>query len=145
MSIARSISTRLMRKPLKLRPRISRVCCAARSGLSASLISPALPRPPACTGALTATRPISRAAAAALLAGDLAGNGDELPEQRLVLRPRLRDRRDVLARDHQHVHRRLRVEVSKGDRLLIAVHDVGRDLAGGDAAEDALRQCRPPD
>src|SRR4030095_6583151 len=52
-----------------------RICCAARwapSGSSASLIPPALPRPPACTCAFTTTLPPSRVATARASAGVVA-------------------------------------------------------------------------
>src|SRR5437773_7576949 len=52
-----------------------RICCAARwapSGSSASLIPPALPRPPACTCAFTTTLPPRRAAIARASAGVVA-------------------------------------------------------------------------
>src|SRR2546426_9168284 len=55
--------------------RIPRICRAARSaasGSSASLMPPALPRPPACTCAFTTTRPPSRTATAFASAGVLA-------------------------------------------------------------------------
>src|SRR2546426_8582151 len=47
---------------LSLMPRICRAAGSAASGSSTSLMPPALPRPPACTCALTTTRPPSRAA-----------------------------------------------------------------------------------
>src|SRR4029077_18229549 len=59
-----------------------RICCAARwapSGSSASLIPPALPRPPACTCAFTTTLPPRRAAtaraSACVVATSPAGTG----------------------------------------------------------------------
>src|SRR4030095_1740174 len=54
-----------------------RICCAARwapSGSSASLIPPALPRPPACTCAFTTTLPPRRAATARASAGVVAAS-----------------------------------------------------------------------
>src|SRR3990170_1959551 len=50
-------------------PRISDARASASSGPSATLMPPALPRPPTCTCALTTTRPPSSAAAARASAG----------------------------------------------------------------------------
>src|SRR6267143_2150100 len=54
---------------LSIMPRIWTAACSAAVGLSASLMPPALPRPPACTCALTTTVPPSRCAIARACAG----------------------------------------------------------------------------
>src|SRR3989441_1672291 len=54
---------------LSIMPRIWPAACSAVAGSSASLMPPALPRPPACTCALTTTRPPSRCAIARACAG----------------------------------------------------------------------------
>ena len=46
-------------------------------------------------------------------------------------------RDDMALRDHQHVGGRHRVDVAKRKQLRLVEHDVGRDLAPGDPAEDA--------
>src|SRR5689334_6948333 len=76
MAEASSISTRRTLMPsggvcgvLSIMPRICAAACSARSASSASLMPPALPRPPACTCALTTTRPPSRCAIARAWAG----------------------------------------------------------------------------
>src|SRR5262245_4617931 len=57
---------------LSLIPRICAAAVSASAGVSASLIPPALPRPPACTCAFTTTRPPMRSAAARASAGVVA-------------------------------------------------------------------------
>src|SRR5437879_7200100 len=54
---------------LSIMPRIWPAACSAAGGLSASLMPPALPRPPACTCALTTTVPPSRCAISRACAG----------------------------------------------------------------------------
>src|SRR2546426_865390 len=54
---------------LSIMPRIWAAACSAAVGLSASLMPPALPRPPACTCALTTTLPPSRCAIVRACAG----------------------------------------------------------------------------
>src|SRR5467141_607849 len=54
---------------LSIMPRIWAAACSAAVGLSASLMPPALPRPPACTCALTTTVPPSRCAISRACAG----------------------------------------------------------------------------
>src|SRR5512147_1534713 len=44
----------------------------------------------------------------------------------------------VLRSDDQEVRRRLRVDVHEGDGVVVLVDDLGRDLAGGDLAEEAV-------
>src|SRR2546425_235372 len=54
---------------LSIMPRIWPAACSAAAGSSASLMPPALPRPPACTCALTTTLPPSRCAISRAWAG----------------------------------------------------------------------------
>src|SRR2546427_4924815 len=54
---------------LSIMPRIWPAACSAACGVSASLMPPALPRPPACTCALTTTLPPSRCAISRAWAG----------------------------------------------------------------------------
>ena len=46
-------------------------------------------------------------------------------------------RTDVRAGHHEHVHRRLRVEVLEGHEVVVLEHDRGRDLARRDSTEEA--------
>ena len=54
----------------------------------------------------------------------------------------LRQRDDVLGRDDEDVAGEQRGAVEEGDRDVVAVHDLGRRLAGDDRAEDAVRHGR---
>jgi len=45
-------------------------------------------------------------------------------------------RLDVTLRDHEHVRRRLRIDVVECHDVLVFVHLLRRDLAGGDAAKE---------
>jgi hypothetical protein len=101
------------------------------------------------------------------LAGLRAGVGDEavarlgaaVADQALLERHRLRPGDDlaeqsrvggdqrgrggvVLLGDHQHVRRRLRVDVAEGEDAVGLVDDVGRDLTGDHAAEEAVGHVR---
>ena len=51
------------------------------------------------------------------------------------------ERRDVRARNDQHVRRRLRIDVVEGDGDVVLEHFLRRDLAGDDAAEEAPVIC----
>ena len=55
------------------------------------------------------------------------------PERCRILR--VRQRIDMLARNHQDVHRRLRTDVTKRDAVLILGDDLRRDLLPNDFAE----------
>lgn len=46
---------------------------------------------------------------------------------------------DMLGRDDQNMDRRLGVEVSKCDGMVVSGHHGGRNLPGHDATEDAIR------
>src|SRR5579871_3997238 len=61
------------------------------------------------------------------------------PAPHRVLRGcQLRRRRDVLARDDEDVHRRLRVDVAERDDVVVLVHLGRGQVAGGDRAEEAV-------
>jgi len=47
-------------------------------------------------------------------------------------------RREVLARHDEHMHRRLRMEVAEGDVVLALGNEFRAELAARDAAEDAI-------
>ena len=74
---------------LSIMPRIWRAAASAPAGSSASLTPPALPRPPACTCALTTTRPPSRAAIALACSGESATSplGTGTPNSRRMALP----------------------------------------------------------
>ena len=59
----------------------------------------------------------------------------QMTEQRVVGRRRVGQHRHRLLGTHQHMHRRLRIDVAKGDALLILKNDVGRNLARNDFLE----------
>lgn len=75
----------------------------------------------------------------ALDAGDLAGEQEEIGDQRGVIRPQIAQRRDVPARDHQDVRRRLRLGVPKGDGALVLGNEFDPERAARDPTEDAVR------
>ncbi|MNY53708.1 hypothetical protein D3C86_1894880 [compost metagenome] len=54
----------------------------------------------------------------------------------------VRDRGDVLLRDHEDVDRRLGVDVAEGDGVIVLVDDLRRDLAGDDLAEETIGHLR---
>src|SRR6185503_2728921 len=68
--------------------------------------------------------------------GDLGRNERQTADHRRVLR--VVERRDMLARHHQHVHRRLRVDVAKRDAVRILPNELRGDLVAYDAAEETV-------
>lgn len=56
-----------------------------------------------------------------LFARDLSDRPQQMAKQRAVFRSGLRQRSDVLARNHQQMHGRLRMNVRKSDALLIFI------------------------
>ena len=60
------------------------------------------------------------------LARDLADREQQVAEQRLVLRLRVREPRDLLLGDDEDMDRRLRVDVLEGEAQLVLVDDVRR-------------------
>src|SRR5690606_13649264 len=74
-----------------------------------------------------------------LLARHQSPHEHDAPDQlRIVFTQRVHGRH-VPLRDHQHVRRRLWVDVPERERMLVLMHHLGRDLPGHDPAEDALR------
>jgi hypothetical protein len=69
----------------------------------------------------------------------LPGVGDQLREQVITDRAQLSQVRMVGARDHQHMDRRLRIYVAKGNCAGILRHYGRRYLASRDTAEQAIR------
>lgn len=65
----------------------------------------------------------------------------ESTEKRGVLGPSGIEARNVLARYDKHVHRRLWVDIAKGDNLVVLVDNIGRDLTQRDLAEQAGRHA----
>ena len=58
------------------------------------------------------------------------------PNQRVVLGRQIVQRGDVGVGDDQHVERRLRADVAKGDEGVVPVDDGGGDLTRDDLAEE---------
>jgi len=74
----------------------------------------------------------------ALLARDLASDEEEVPQQDTVLNVGVAEPRDVSLGDDDYMQGRLRVDVPKGQAVLILVDDIRRDLAAKDLAEDRI-------
>ena len=74
------------------------------------------------------------------LARQLRRHGQEASQQRLVLCGGILERGKMLARNHQQMNRRLRVEVFNGRNLVVFVDEFRRRAALDDAAEQALFQ-----
>ena len=78
------------------------------------------------------------------IAGDLAvigdpiGDADQTGHDGVMLRRQVRQRGDVLFRDHQDVRGRDRSDVLEGHRIRIAEDLVGRDQPRENLAEEAL-------
>ena len=72
----------------------------------------------------------------ALLFGDVAGGEEELAEELTVAFAGGADAGDDALRDDEDVDGGLRVDVADGEDLFVVAHDVGGDLAGGDAFEE---------
>src|ERR1700741_4551136 len=94
MSDACSIHTTLTTWPLMSMPRMFPACVRTSSALLASLMPPALPRPPTCTWALTTTGYPTRSAAA-------TASSTGCPASAAALGPPLfpRRHRDAVARE----------------------------------------------
>ncbi len=80
----------------------------------------------------------------ALGGGDRGRRGDQLGGGLGVAGRELGGVGVVVARHDQHVGRRLRVDVAERDRALGGVHDVGLDVSGDDAAEQAVLHDHAP-
>ena len=73
----------------------------------------------------------------AFVAGDPRRGPQQVAEQRAVPFGAVSQRRDVLARRDQHMHRRLRVKVREGIALLVLVDGGGGDASINDLAKEA--------
>jgi len=68
----------------------------------------------------------------------LSRDKKKVAEQRLVFGEGLLERGEVLARYHQQVDRRLRVNVLDRHGALVLMNDFGGDLAADDSAKEAI-------
>src|SRR5580700_1103833 len=64
---------------------------------------------------------------------------DDLGQQAVARGGQLSQVGVMLPRDHQHVHRRLRIDVTESDSSRATGHNRGGNIPGGDAAEQAVR------
>lgn len=69
---------------------------------------------------------------------DTGRRASDAAHQHLMLRIDLVETRNVDARNHQHVDRRLWIDIPEGDDVFILEHDVRRDLARHDLAEETI-------
>ncbi len=72
------------------------------------------------------------------LLGNLARRQHEVAEQFLVRGLGIHQARDTLLGNHQHVHRRLGVDVVDGDAVLILIDEFAGNLAADDLAENSV-------
>ena len=70
--------------------------------------------------------------------GDLRDLFKDVGHHRAVLRRDIVGPADVLLRDHQHVHRRLRIKVLERQDLVVFIHFIGRDLPVRDFTKNAV-------
>src|SRR6185503_13046650 len=73
----------------------------------------------------------------ALLPGELSRERKHLAERLVLSHPGFVQRRDVLLRDDEQVHRCLRADVVEREHIFVLVDPLRRNLAAGDLAEDA--------
>src|SRR5690348_2935383 len=69
---------------------------------------------------------------------ELAGDHHQVAEQCLILGRGVAQARNRLARNHQQMHRRARIDVLDGDAELVLVHERAGDLARDDLLEQGL-------
>ena len=69
---------------------------------------------------------------------DLLRHRVQMSDQPLVTRRQVREGRDVFARDQQHMHRRLRMNIGEHHRIIILVELLHRNLTRGNLAEQAI-------
>ena len=74
----------------------------------------------------------------ALLARDLASDVEEVSQQDAILNVGVAEPRYVSLGDDDYMQGRLRVDVPKGQAVLILVDDIRGDLAAKDLAEDRI-------
>jgi hypothetical protein len=70
---------------------------------------------------------------------ELSRNFEQSPEKRAILGGELSRGRDVTARDEQDVRRCTRRDVAERDEFVVTMNDVGWNVSGCDAAEQAVR------
>jgi len=61
----------------------------------------------------------------------------KMADEEAVLLARMGNGRDVLTRNNEDVHRRLRIDICEGVALVVLVDGVGRDASFDDPAEEA--------
>src|SRR5215204_1370639 len=69
---------------------------------------------------------------------DLRGSAVHRSDEDIVSRGQVVQRSDVAPGDDQHMQWRLRVDVLDGDQLIVLVHELSRDLAANDLAEETI-------
>jgi hypothetical protein len=74
----------------------------------------------------------------ALFARNIGGGGEKVAEQGGVTAADACERCDVLARDHEKMGRRLRVNVSERDALFVLVNGLGGNGSSDDLAKKAI-------
>ena len=68
--------------------------------------------------------------------GELTRCEEQVTEQGLVAGLSQTEPIDAALRNHEHMHRRLRIDVMNGDALVVLVLDAGGDFPGDDAFEE---------
>ncbi len=96
--------------------------------------------PDRLAGAIAVVDHDSEVLSVARLGGDPTADAEQVPGERRIVQ--FRERRHVAARHDEHVERRLRIQVGERDGLLVLIHELRRDLARDDAAEDAVAHGR---
>lgn len=74
----------------------------------------------------------------ALFFRDLLRHRVQMSQQPLIARRKVRERRDVFARDQHDMHRRLRMNVREGHSIVILVKLLRRNLSRGNLAEQTI-------
>ncbi len=64
----------------------------------------------------------------------------QMPKDALVSGREMRERSDVLARDHENMHRRLGMNVGEDHRIIVFIQLLRGNLARGDFAEQAVHK-----
>ena len=72
-----------------------------------------------------------------LLVGDARGDSEQVAERCFISLRSFVQRFHVIARDNEHVHGGLRIDVTKSEAPLILVNAVGGNLARDDPAKEA--------
>jgi len=71
-----------------------------------------------------------------LAASNLRGHPVQMADQGAVLAGGMGNRGGVLARNNQHVYRRLRIDVGKSVALIVLIDGLGRDASFDDPAKE---------